>query len=302
MFPNVNTMSNFSGNSNPNSTSCSDRIKAMWAGVPLFVRFVVVSTVCFYFANLFIPYVSYFLANVPLFTLFYFQIWRLLTTVLISTSIFNILFAFLAWVSEAIRLEQTIGTVRYSLYFLINSVLIQALYSITLLILVPLLGKQILSRNVMFGSVDNSGLWPVIMCEITLLCLANPESLTRLFFIPYQFRAKFYPFVLLVFFSLFNGIQFDLVSGVAYGHMYFYYLKRKLELSDQFILKAENTFIFKWISKFTGFVPFATTSSNAAFMTNNQQQSTPTFTVERPQQPVTTPFKGKGTVVGKTFF
>jgi hypothetical protein len=312
MNPNINTINNFSGGGNPGGqdVSCADRIKAAWGGVPLFVRFVFMTTLVFYVLSFFLS-VGYALANIPYFSLRYFNIWRFVTTVLVTSSIFNVLFAFISWIPDAIRLENTSGTVRYMLNFFVNSTLIQIIYSILALMVSPITTSYLYGNlNPLTKQVDNNGLWPLIMAEITLLCLVNPENPVMFFFIPYQFRAKFYPFVLLGFFSLFNGIQLDLISGVIYAYLFFYYLRQKLQFSDQFIVSCENSFIFKHLSKFAGFISLQSTGGSG-YTTNYNQQggSSPnttnaggTYTMDRPQNPVSTPFKGKGTVVGNLFY
>ena len=63
------------------------------------------------------------------------------------------------------------------------------------------------------GGVRNDGLWPILMCEITLFCLSNPERDMRFFFFPCVFKAKYYPFILFAVFTLLSNfnINFELI-------------------------------------------------------------------------------------------
>jgi membrane associated rhomboid family serine protease len=297
---NINTFNNFQ-NDNSQQTSCKDKIKAAWALVPLFVRFIIISTVFLYLISWFVR-IDVVLCNLPYYTLKKFEIWRLVTSVFMTVSIINILFAFLAWIPDAMRLETTTGTVRYFLNFMTNSIFIQVIYSFALLILSLIFGENILK-------MPSAGLWPLIMAEITLLCLANPDNDLRMFFIPCPIKARYYPWALLAFFTILNmNLQFDLLAGVGYAYLYNYYLRSKIQFSDNFVQKCENSFVFRCFSKMTGFVSLNMCNANNGFTAwgqqggnNNSGEGQGRYVAEpsHSNQPVTTPFKGKGTVVGK---
>ena len=92
------------------------------------------------------------------------------------------------------------------------------------------------------GKVENNGIWPLIMGELTLLCMTNPEVPMRVFFFPCEVKAKYYPIVLFFLFVMFNGMQIDfgVLSGIIYGFLYHYLLRNRLQISDQFIQKLEE--------------------------------------------------------------
>ena len=99
--------------------------------------------------------------------------------------------------------------------------------------------------------MPSSGLWPMILAEITILCLSNPQGQLRMLFIPCMIPSKFYPWALFGFFTLLNmNVQFDILAGILYGYLFFYFLKNKIQFSDEFINRAENWPIFNKISKF----------------------------------------------------
>lgn len=95
--------------------------------------------------------------------------------------------------------------------------------------------------------VENSGMWPVIMAEMTLLCLANPDSPMRMFMLPCEIKAKYYPFVLFGLFVLMNGfrIQFDVLSGILFGLLHHFVIKNKLQLTESCISRLEGCVPFK---------------------------------------------------------
>ncbi len=87
--------------------------------------------------------------------------------------------------------------------------------------------QKFLSSKINDKVVENSGMWSNIMCEMTLLCLSNPESPMKLLLFPYNVKAKFYPLLLFVLFTLTNKLRIDLevISGIIYGLFYYRVLK-----------------------------------------------------------------------------
>ena len=259
MNSNINTLNNNNDNANVPQIDCKEKIKNIWNNIPLYVRFIMLSSLVIYLINLLIPIIGFYLANVPFYTIYKFQLWRVVTTSFLNTSIINILFGLLAWVSDGSSLERSMGTVKYMFTFVINGIMIQLIHTLVMFVIYLVLQTdKILSMNVVSGyHVENNGLWPIIMAEITLLCMANPNTPMRLFFFPCELQAKFYPFILFAFFVLISGfqIQFDLFAGILYGIIYIYLLKNKMNISDSFAKKCEGCFMFKWMKDFQGFIP-----------------------------------------------
>ena len=52
--------------------------------------------------------------------------------------------------------------------------------------------KYILRMNSLGKGASNSGLWVMIMCDLTLICLSHPNEPKTLFFFPCRISAKFY--------------------------------------------------------------------------------------------------------------
>ena len=245
----------------------------------------------FLILNLKLTFISYYLINVPAFTILRFQIWRLITSVFITTNIFQIILAFFVWVKYASLLETSLGTIKYTLIFLVNTFCIQVLN----LIIYPffsLVYKK--SFNSEIKSKKNSGLWGIVMCEMTLLCVSNPESPMKLLLIPYTVKAKIYPIILVLMFILVNYLEIDVevISGVIYGFIYFYYLKTKLQISDTFVQKLETNNGFKWLSNFKGFISVTHISSGIPI------SITKVSSIDNEQEKL----KGKGVVVAGSVY
>lgn len=299
--------------SNMPQFNCGEYMKNFWKSIPLFVKSVIILTLAIYLFNLFLPIIAFWLVNVPYYTVLRFNLWRLVTTTFVSTSIINILFAFLFWIKDAMGLEISSGSLRYMFIFLINSIMIQLIYTLIMLIAYLLIrSDSVLLMNIQRGRVENNGLWPIIMAELTLLCMANPESTMRLFLLPCDIKAKYYPFCLLIFFTIMGGgIQFDIFSAVIYGVLFHFVIKSRFNISDVFINKCENCIVFKWLKTVPGFISISQVSSglpismpqssrtNASTTTETMSNSNNASSLTAPQPSKGfTSFSGKGTKLG----
>ena len=300
----MNPQNNMNSMNNQNQSSCQEDLKKLYYSMPFFIRFVVTSTVILYILNLFIPQIALYLSNIPYFVIFNFQVWRLFTNAFITTSIFNIIFAFISWIKDASNLESNIGTMKYMMIFMVNSILIQCI-EMSILLIISLISRQksFLAYNYNLGYVENDGLWPIIMAELTLLCLCNPDIEMRFMFLPCVVKAKYYPILLFGFFTLLNQFQlnFGVLSGIIYGFLYHKYLKNMLVVSDSFINRLENCFVFNWMTKVKGYmkcnnnsvqnITISNVSNNIDDNNNNNNNNNNKGFV---------PFSGKGVTVGSS--
>jgi len=295
MNSNQNSISN---DFNPNQIckDCRDGLNSILENMPLFIKIIVFSTFIFFLINLFVPYVALFLANIPYYTIFGFQIWRLFTTAFITTGLLSIIFSILFWYKDAVQFERENGTIKYMLTFFMYNFFIQILYcSITLMVSTIIQNPILLSTKITPRGVRNEGLWPILMCDLTLLCLNNPEANMRFFFFPCNIKAKYYPLVLFAIFTILSGfnIDFEILCGIGFGFLYHYYLKNKLEINDTFALRVENSFFGQWLANKRGFISINNTgSSDIPINMENATNST--------SSRVFTAFKGKGIAVGSS--
>ena len=232
--------------------------KKLWNIVPLFIKFMTISTLVLYALNLFFNFISIYLANIPHYTLFHFQLWRLISSAFITTNILNIVLGLIFWTREGSSIETRLGTMKYIIIFLRNTFLIEVLYTM-IIGLISLIVKSTdftLKKINNRGVVKNCGFWPVIMCELTLLCICNPNTKVKFLCIPWEFNAKFYPIIWFGVFCLCNNYNNDLevFTGILFAFIYQYGLRFYLNIPDSLIEKMENNFCCKWMLKIRGFV------------------------------------------------
>ena len=236
-----------------NKSSCRKLCEA----VPLFIKTLILITTALYIINRFAFNISLYISNIPFYTINKYQIWRIFSTSLMNTGIINILLSLVLWIKFGTILENSIGTILYLFIFIINSSLIQIIYTTIISIISLIIGnKSILKLKIDNNNVvNNSGIWPYIICELTLLSLSNPNEIIKLFFFP-ELRARFYPLIVFVIFSLVNNLIIDLevFCGILYAFIYHFLIKNKLKISKTFIKKIENTKSIKCFNKCGGFI------------------------------------------------
>lgn len=291
-------------NSNQDFNPCQDlkdKIKSILESMPLFIKIVVLSTIILYIINLFIPYVALYLADIPYFTVYYCQIWRLLTTPFMTTGILSIIFSLLFWYKDAVKLEQDIGTVKYILIFCMNSFFIQILYClITLLISLIIQSNILMKMKVTPRGVVNTGLWPILLCDLTLLCLSNPNENMKFFIFPCIIKARYYPVVLFLIFTILSGfnIDFENLCGIGFGYLYHYFLKNKLSISNNFALKVENSFLCRWMKNKKGFIKSG--GIGTQLVNSFQNARNVVITNSQNMKKGFNAFQGKGVTVGSS--
>ena len=297
--------SNNSLNSGDMCRDCKNFFNNLLNSMPYFVKIILCSTVILYIINFIIPYVALFLADIPYFTIYKIQIWRLFTTPFITTSIFSVIFSIIFWYDKASKLEKEIGTIKYMLIFFMNSFFIQILFCTLMLLLSFIIQSQYpMKMKVTQAGVRNEGIWPILLCDITLLCLSNPEENMKFRFFPCVIKAKYYPLILFLIFTIISGfvIDFENLCGIGFGFLYHYFLKNKLQISNNCACKIGNCFLFRWMKKKQGYVDVGGIGS--VMLQNNLENvrnvningNTPNTTSNNNKG--FSAFKGKGIAVG----
>ena len=302
---------------NPNNSlsgncckDCKEFLTGILNSMPFFVKIVVCSTIILYLINFIIPYVAYFLADIPYFTIYYFQIWRIFTTPFITTSLFSVIFSIYFWYEKASRLEKDIGTIKYIIIFFMNSFCIQIMFCILMLLLSLIIrNKAPLVMKSSQGGVRNEGIWPILMCDLTLLCLSNPNEIMQFRFFPCTIKAKYYPLFLFLIFTIISGFQIDFenICGIGFGFLYHYFLRNRLKISNNFAEKLGNSCLCRWMKTKKGFIgsgginTFANIVIREGNNVRNVNISNAQDNINKSREKVKQAFqafKGKGVVVG----
>ena len=309
MTSNINDFDNLNNNAENTAENTVSSIKNQFLNfistIPFCVKSLLIINLIFYLFS-FSTIFSYYLSNIPQYTIKHFHIWRLLTSNFLSTSILNLIFAFFFWIPQAINLERSIGTIKYMLNFLINSTLIQLTYSLFIIIM-GFFFNGITDKKIHYYHqtkeieyIESDGIWPYIMMEMTVLYLANPDNNMNIFCIPYPIKSKYYPFLMLIFIFIINfSIRFDFIAGVVYGYFYVFYLKNSLEISEQHIENIENCSIFNYVRESSSFIKKS--KIDASFLLGNNMNNYKEYNNydnNNQRNNGYTPYSGMGTQVG----
>ena len=309
-FNNIMNLNNSENNNSPNNDSqnnnfCSlicEKLKLWFDSLTFIVKLIVVISIILWILDFItLDYFSYCLANIPYYTIGYFQIWRLITGNLMTTGFLNLLLAIIFWFSDGIIIEKQEGTAKYFIYFLIHSTTIQIIYAILYLSFIGISQKP--------SYIYSNGLWSYIICEITINCLVSPNTKIYLLCIPYAIKAKFFPILILFIFFIFGSFELVIFIAVSYGFLYGLFLKKYLIISDNIINKVEKS-LFSGVLNWRGFIKMSEKNNNSKqqpfignFIQNNQNDSD-SFSDDSNSNNFQnklkkfTPFSGKGITLG----
>eukprot|EP00443_Scrippsiella_acuminata_P073245 CAMPEP_0115564522 /NCGR_PEP_ID=MMETSP0271-20121206/102597_1 /TAXON_ID=71861 /ORGANISM="Scrippsiella trochoidea, Strain CCMP3099" /LENGTH=205 /DNA_ID=CAMNT_0002998771 /DNA_START=201 /DNA_END=815 /DNA_ORIENTATION=+ len=112
--------------------------------------------------------------------------------------------------------EKAMGSTAFVLWMLAVNGLVNVVYLVMMYI-------QYLTFNQMAYFMPNTGLWPLVMVNLTLHLLADPQGSTSFWGLA-QIPNKWYPLALVGIFSLINGfrIMWDFVAALIVGYGYAY--------------------------------------------------------------------------------
>jgi len=217
---------------------------------PLITRYVLNAVLISYFAGFFFS-PAVLLANIPVFTIFKFQLYRIVTSPLICTDILSLFFAFMGFMNHGVKLEQSMGSSLFAVLFFTLTILTNVLF----LIISVLLWGLTNSESYLAGA--SLGIWTVLLGIIAVECAeAPPETKRRLFFL--EVPALYYPLVLLALFSIFAGVRLAYCLGVAVGYAYGYGKLDRCKVKVETVRKWENRDQSGCLSGFVNRIGFVT--------------------------------------------
>ena len=272
---------------------CKTNCKKLCVNIPLFVKTVVLISIFLCALNYFFPSISFYMSNAPCYTISKYQIWRLFSTTLITTNIINLVLAILFWIKHSSNLEDVMGTIKYLFIFVMNATIIQIIITSTLFIIsIITKNNELLKAKINNkGKIDNSGMWPYIICELTLLSLSNPNYYIKFLFFP-EFKAKFYPILVLSVFCVLNTLIIDIevICGIIYAFIYHFLIKKKLKISNNLVRRIENIGCVKCFMLLGGFV---SVNKNRYTPTRKTKQRMRNVIVSNSKIKGFTPFQGE---------
>lgn len=152
-------------------------------------------------------------ANIPYYTLFYFEIYRLILSPLVGNSLLTLILAYLVYPSLGVKMESSMGSSAF-LYLIIFFTLSVNIGFALMCLLAYLLGS---SSALGWVSMD---FWTLLFALITLDCMQTPDMPRRLMFIPVDIPSKYIPLVLYVLICLFSGFVLSYALSLLVGYLW----------------------------------------------------------------------------------
>ena len=103
----------------------------------------------------------------------------------------------------ACRTERRLGTVRYISFFTMTNAIIGVLY-VGITYAIAQTGLPIFVNAFVLSPCQ--GLWPIIIVELVIKFNKEPDQLVPFMCFPFNIKSKYYPWLLLLLFSLIGGI------------------------------------------------------------------------------------------------
>lgn len=202
------------------------------------------------------------LGNIPFFTLWKFELYRIILSPLVGNSFFTIILAAMFFPVMGGRFENTMGSSSFLFMMTTLSILTNVLFC-ALTVLLSVIGTP---EAVLWSC---SGFWAILFALITIECMQNPDQPRRILFIPVDIPSKYYPLILYAFISLvsFNfSLGFALAIVVGYLHSKGYL--DKLKMSSVYLQSLESGGLFHALSRNRGWVLAGTLGHDAYIPVN----------------------------------
>lgn len=179
---------------------------------PLVTRFLLQSQAITWVLSFFID-LSLAVGNVPHFTIFKFEIYRIVLSPFICQNLMSLVFAYISFADNGRRMEHTMGSTAFGSLILTLGILVNVLHILLCFLLNAITG----SPSWLF--LHCAGLWIIIFGLLSIECSQAPAtSMRRLFF--FTVPTRYYPLALLVLFSFLGGFQLAFLLSIGLGVLY----------------------------------------------------------------------------------
>lgn len=187
------------------------------------------------------------LGNTPYFSIFHFEVYRIVLSPLVGNSLITILLICFFYPMMGTRMETSIGSASYLMLLCTLSFVTNVLFDATCLMLY-FVGTPV----AVFWNC--SGFWTILFALIVMECLQMPDTPRRLLCIPIEIPSKYFPLALYALFCLLSGPQLDFAVAMAVGYLYAKEHLNSLKLSTLTIQNMEQSGILSSLSRQTGWI------------------------------------------------
>ncbi|CAM9515852.1 unnamed protein product [Ascophyllum nodosum] len=190
------------------------RAYRVWASTcPFLSRSMMLVLVTTFFLSLVLPNLSWALQNSVDLTIHNYEVYRLVTSVFGGHSMLGLVFGLMSFNQVGPKMESSLGSSGL-LALMVTMTVCTNLFFLAVCYLLFFLGE---ARAPFYSS---GGVWNLLICLITVECMATPEQTRRFWIVPVDIPSKFYPLVLVFVFGLMRSTLLDLLCSAAVGYAY----------------------------------------------------------------------------------
>mmetsp|Transcript_14014 Transcript_14014/g.25338 ORF Transcript_14014/g.25338 Transcript_14014/m.25338 type:complete len:333 (-) Transcript_14014:2102-3100(-) len=189
---------------------------------PLVTRYTLMTLASSWFMSfIFDPTMA--ISNMPFFTVYKLELYRIVLSPLVCPSLITLVFAFISFTDNGKRLELSMGSTALLTLMATISTVTNLIFLVLCMICYKATGDQ------SFLVSASSGIWTILLALIAIECTSAPPGTKRKLFV-FEIPTLYYPIAILVLFSLFSGgpnlaYILSVLVGYAYGYGYLYKLK-----------------------------------------------------------------------------
>lgn len=205
-------MASHSNGAPPSDNPILNTYETFYHETPFITR-TIITTQAFSWALSFFVDLTFSLANIPIFTVVHFEVYRIFTSVFLCTNFVSLAFAYFSFVETGRRLENSIGSTEFAFLFLSIGALTNILYCVVGAFLDALLGTQY------FFFLPSFGVWLVLFGLTAFESIKAPQGTARKLFL-FTVPTKYYPLALLGLFSLIGGFSLAFLISIGIGYAY----------------------------------------------------------------------------------
>lgn len=204
-----------------------------WAvRTPYVTRISTVVLTVIYIMTWFIDLQSWF-ANVPKFTLFYFEVYRLILSPLVGNSLITLILVYLVYPSLGVKMETSMGSSAFLYLILFFTFAVNVIF-VVLCLFFYFFGS---STAIQWVCMD---FWILLFALITFDCMLMPDMPRRLMFIPVDIPSKYIPLALYVLICLFSGFVLSYALSLAVGYLWMRGALDRFRPSSQYLAQMEQ--------------------------------------------------------------
>lgn len=222
---------------------------------PLVTRYTLTTLFLSYVLSFFFD-PTFALANIPRFTIFNFEIYRVVFSPLVCTNILSLLFAYISFLDNGKRLEHSMGSTAFAWLMLSLAFYTNISFLLICFLLYGLVGEE------GFLHMNSYGIWIILLALIAIECCKAPQgSQRRLFF--FTVPTLYYPLALFALFSLFGGFHLAYLLSIGVGYAYGHGHLDRFKVSESRFKQWEDTTLANFTRREGWVVGQAATGSNA---------------------------------------